>query len=158
MKHLVFVVLLCWSSMALANFKYHGELQLQLQSGEQRQQVFTLQLAREDGAYLFTVGKQQVSLPQPPQKYSLSVVLNKDNTVWVTDFVDEPLAGFSLRLGDYQVALSQNPDARSAPGRYVLTFGEEFYYFSRGPAQINFNFDAHGIAEVEVRGMFKPRR
>ncbi|MCC5450939.1 hypothetical protein LMJ53_04200 [Rheinheimera sp. UJ51] len=158
MKYVVLAWLLCCSHFSYADFKYHGQLQLQTASGEQRQQIFTLQLKREAGAYEFTVGQQQSRFAMPPQSYSLALILQDDSEVWVTDFINQPLHGFTLQLGQYLIKLSKDDNARSARGRFVLEINDESYYFSKGPAQINFNLSDNGINELQVRGMFKPKR
>lgn len=157
MKHLLLALLLC-SSAASADFKYNGDLLLHLMNGEQRSQIFELSLTTEARAYLFQAGAQRARLPTPPQKYSLSLILQNEREVWVTDFAAQPLQAFSLQIADYQINLLQDPQARAARGRFVLQVGEESYYFSRGPAQINFILNQDGITEIEVRGMFKPHR
>lgn len=157
MKYFVLVLWL-FSFVAQADYRYEGELQLQLLNGEQHTQVFPLALTREAGSYLFQVGAQNVRLPAPPQKYALSLILQAEREVWVTDFISQPLQGFSLNIAEYKISLRKDPEARTARGNYVLTFNDEVFYFSRGPAQINFNFNNNGIAEIEIRGMFKPRR
>jgi len=157
MKYLVLVLLL-FSWATKADFNYNGDLQLLLLNGEQRKQEFPLTLTREAGAYVFQVGGQSTRLPAPPQKYSLSLVLQHDREVWVTDFTDRPLQAFTLNIANYQLSLIQDPKARSARGFYVLQVGEERYYFGRGPAQINFLLSQDGITEVQIRGMFKPSR
>lgn len=157
MKHWVLVLLL-FSCIVKADFNHTGDLQLHLLNGDQRSQAFVMSLTTEAGAYLFQVGTQSVRLPSPPQKYSLSLVLQQDREVWVTDFANQALQAFTLTIANYQFSLKQDPIATNARGRFVLQIGEESYYFGRGPAQINFLLNENGITEIEIRGMFKPRR
>lgn len=146
------------SSQALANFSVDGELELLFANGQEQQQVFTLQLVREQGSYIFTAGKQQTRLNAPLQKYSIAMILQNEQDVWVTDFANQPLHGFNFEIAGHSIKLSRELTARVAPGRYVLRFNGEAFYFSRGPGQINFLFNEDGIKEIEVKGMFKPRR
>lgn len=157
MKHWVLVLLL-FSCIVKADFNHTGDLQLHLLNGDQRSQAFVMSLTTEAGAYLFQVGTQSARLPSPPQKYSLSLVLQQDREVWVTDFANQALQAFTLTIANYQFSLKQDPIATNARGRFVLQIGEESYYFGRGPAQINFLLNENGITEIEIRGMFKPRR
>lgn len=157
MKYWV-LALLVFIGQAKADFNYNGELQLHFLNGKQTTAPFVMSLTTEAGAQLFRVGNQNARLPMAPQKYALALVLQRDREVWVTDFADQPLQAFSLSIADYQLRLLQDPQATQARGRFVLYVGEEMYYFGRGPAQINFVFGQNGITDIEVRGMFKPRR
>lgn len=157
MRFLVLTLLLV-SFYSHATFNYDGEVTLQFVNGEQRTQKFSLALIREAGNYLFYIGSQSARVSAPPQKYALSLILQHDSEVWVSDFSDQPLHGFTLRIAGYRVVLKQDPQATAARGRFVLQFGDETYFFGRGPAQINFKLEPNGIVDVEIRGMFKPRR
>lgn len=157
MKSLL-LALLFISFCSHATFSYEGEVKLHLTNGEQRTQKFPLALVREAGNYFFYVGAQSARVPAPPQKYALSLILQHDREVWVSDFTNQPLQGFSLSIADYKVVLKQDAQATTAPGKFILQFGDETYFFARGPAHINFKLEPSGIVEVEIRGMFKPRR
>lgn len=152
------LALLLMSFSSHATFNYEGEVKLHFTNGEQRTEKFSLTLTREAGSYLFNVGSQSARLPAPPQKYSLSLILQQDREVWVTDFADQPLKAFNLSIADYKIVLEHDPQAPTARGKFFLQFGDEIYYFGRGPAQINFKLKPEGIVDVEIRGMFKPRR
>lgn len=157
MKYLL-LALLFVSFCSHATFSYEGEVKLHFTNGEQRTQKFPLALVREAGNYLFYVGTQSARVSAPPQKYALSLILQHDREVWVSDFTNQPLQGFSLSIADYNIVLKQDQQATAARGRFILEFGDETYFFSRGPAQVNFKLEPSGIVEVEIRGMFKPRR
>ena len=152
------VLLLLTSTKVFADFSVEGKLALQFADGQQQQQIFPMQLIREQGSYIFSVGSQQTRLNAPLQKYSLALILQNDQDVWVTDFANQPLNGFTLQIAEYEITLRRDPQARAARGRYVVQLNDEIFYFSRGPGQINFVFNEQGIAEVQVKGMFKPRR
>lgn len=158
MRLLLFSLMLVLSFSVKANFSYNAELEMQLLNGEHRKQHFPLSLTREAGVYLFKVGTQNARLPAPPQKYALTVVLQQDRELWVPDFIDKPLQAFKLSIAGHEISLKREPQAKAARGQFVLQFGKDTYYFGRGPAQINFNLNENGIAEVEIRGMFKPGR
>lgn len=152
------IPLLVFSSSLLANFKLEGTLQLHLQNGQQLTQRFPVELTREEGAYQFTAGALRSRLVSPPQKYSLSLILQNNQDVYVTDFSQSPLQGFQLDIAGQRITLSREVQARAAPGRYVVRLNDEIFYFSRGPGQVNFIFNSEGIAEIRIQGMFKPRR
>jgi hypothetical protein len=152
------LLLLLISSKVCADFSIEGKLALQFSDGRQQQQVFPIQLIREQGNYLFSAGSQQTRLNAPLQKYSLALILQNDQNVWVTDFANQPLTGFLLEIAGYEIALRRDPQARTARGNYQVQFNDEIFYFSSSPGQINFLFNEQGIAEIQVKGMFKPRR
>ncbi|GHG64080.1 hypothetical protein GCM10010919_10390 [Alishewanella longhuensis] len=157
MRFLVLALLLV-SFCSQATFNYEGEVALHYVNGEQRTQKFSLALTREAGNYLFQVGSQSARVAAPPQKYALSLILQHDREVWVTDFTDQPLQAFVLTIADYKIILKQDQQATAARGKFILQFGDETYFFGRGPAQINFKLEPSGIVDIEIRGMFKPRR
>lgn len=147
-----------FSMAARADYHYEGQLQLQVLNGELLSQPFEFSLKQMNQNYQFTIGAQTARLTQPPQRYSVALVLQKEQEVWVSDFTDKPLEAFTLALGDHVIRLEKNAQAKAARGNYILTVGEQQYYFGRGPAQLNFILSPTGISDVEVRGMFKPRR
>lgn len=152
------IMLLVFSTGSLANFKLEGTLKLHFQNGQQLTQSFPITLTREEGAYQFTAGSLRTRISSPPKKYSLSLILQNNQDVYVTDFSQSPLQGFQLDIAGQQITLSRETQARAAPGRYVVKLNDEIFYFSRGPGQVNFLFNDQGIAEVRIQGMFKPRR
>ncbi len=159
MRVLVLVlVLLLLSFNSYATFHYEGKVTLHFLSGEQRTDKFLLSLTRESGSYIFQVGSQSARLPSPPQKYALSVVLQQEREVWISDFAKQPLQAFTLEIAEHKIELKRAPQATTARGGFVIQYGNEEFFFGRGPAQINFNLKQSGIVDIEIRGMFKPRR
>lgn len=159
MLRLVFGFLICLvSNQALANFSITGKLELKFADGQQQQQNYPLQLMREQGSYIFQAGQQQTRLNTPLQRYTIAVILQNEQDVWVTEFANQPLHGFTFDIAGHTLSLSKDPTAKTAPGQFVLRFNDEMFYFSRGPGQINFTFDDQGVAEIQIKGMFKPRR
>jgi hypothetical protein len=157
-RALLALTMILLSFGAAADFMIEGKLKLEQADGQKIQKTFPLTLFREEGHYLFSIGEQQTRLPAPPQKYSLYVILQNDEDIFVTDFSQQPLRAFTLDIAEHRLEVSRDPLARTARGRYVLKLDGETFYFSRGPGQINFIFDQHGIKDVTVQGMFKPRR
>ncbi|OYW95149.1 MAG: hypothetical protein B7Z18_03925, partial [Alishewanella sp. 32-51-5] len=99
------VLLLLMSTKVFADFSVEGKLALQFADGQQQQQAFPMQLIREQGSYIFSVGSQQTRLNAPLQKYSLALILQNDQDVWVTDFANQPLNGFTLQIAEYEITL-----------------------------------------------------
>lgn len=158
MRLLLGMMLLVLSPAGFASFQLEGKLQLHYQNGKKVTQTFPIKLTREEGAYQFHAGILKTRLNSPPQKYSLSLILQNNEDIYVTDFTNEPLQAFQLDIAGYSISLSRELHARAAPGRYVVKMNDEIFYFSRGPGQVNFLFNSDGISEVKIQGMFKPRR
>lgn len=157
-KALLALMAIVLSFSAVADFLIEGQLKLEQSDGQKLQQKFPLALFREEGSYQFSIGEQQTRLPAPPQKYSLYIVLQNDEDLFITDFSQQALKAFTLDIAERRLEVSRDPLARTARGRYVLKLDGEIFYFGRGPGQINFIFDENGIKDVTVQGMFKPRR
>ncbi|MCT8126722.1 hypothetical protein H1D31_11935 [Alishewanella sp. BS5-314] len=155
---LLALIAILLSFSAAADFLVEGKLKLEQADGQKIQKTFPLTLFREEGSYLFSIGEQQTRLPAPPQKYSLYIILQNDEDLFITDFSQLPLRAFILEIAERRLEVSRDPLARTARGRYVLKLDGEIFYFSRGPGQINFIFDQNGVKDVTVQGMFKPRR
>ncbi|MGP9802280.1 hypothetical protein [Rheinheimera sp. NSM] len=141
-----------------AQFDIAGEGKVQLTKGGEQEFDFGFSYFRQDGSYRFIVGRHSLSVHTVPQKYSLALILQNDQQVWVPDFINEPLSGFELQIEGYKLKLYQQPGVDDQPGKFILQFNDESYQFSRGPGQVNFYFTEQGIKDVRVEGMFKPKR
>jgi hypothetical protein len=153
----LFCLLLLFSGFSNAQFDISGEGKVYLLKGSTQQFDFGFSYFRQEGSYRFIVGRHSLTVSSVPKKYSLSMILQNDNQVWVPDFINEPLNGFELELDGYQLKLFRDPDS-DAKGQFVFKLNSETFYFERGPGQVNFLFTEDGIKDVRVEGMFKPRK
>lgn len=151
------LVMLLVTVPALAQFDIDGSGKVVMQNGRQQEFDFGFSLFRQDGRYRFIVGRHSLDVQTVPQKYSLFLILQDEKSVWVSDFINEPLEGFEFAIDEYQIRLFKDAES-NAKGQFILQVNDERFQFSRGPGQINFLFTERGIKEVNVEGMFKPRR
>ena len=156
MKRLALFILLFCSTQAFAQFDISGEGTVYLVNGKSQQFDFGFSYFRQEGSYRFIVGRYNLIVQSVPKKFSLSLVLQDNSHVWVTDFVNEPLAGFEFEIEDYSMKLFREKTDENTV--FVFQLNEEKFYFDRGPGLVNFMFNEDGIKEVRVEGMFKPRK
>ena len=156
-------LLLCFALLFLptasyAQFDIAGKGKVFLNTDKSQDFEFGFRYFRQEGSYRFIVGRHNLTVNSVPRKYSLALILQDDESVWVPDIANEPIRGFELQIGDYSIKLQQDSEADNAKGNFVLHLNDEQFHFSRGPGQINFRFTEDGIKDVRVEGMFKPRR
>lgn len=154
-------MLLClgWASSAWAYFTVPGKGQLVLLDGTKQSLQFGFAFTQKNGTEIFQAGIQEVEVAELPEKYTLALVLHKDEQIWVTDWVNKPVQSFEWSLGKHSFILSKNSDPRyaeKARGGYVLLFDGTPYFFHKNMAQIKFHFNKEGISEVRIEGMFTP--
>lgn len=150
--------LLLFSTLAHGQFDIAGNGSVHRADGTTEPVTLNFKYFRQDGDYHFVAGQQQLVVPSVPQKYSLTVVLQKDNSVWLSEFTNDPLLGFDLKIGSQNIKLYKDPMATKARGNFVLDVNGDVFQFSTGPGRINFLFKEDGIKEVRIEGMFKPGR
>lgn len=145
------------TSSVMAQFDLNGIGSVVLSNGRTEPFDFGFSYFRQEGEYRFIVGRQSINVPSVPQKYSLVLILQNEEFVWVPDFINQPITGFEFNLQQHHIQLFKDETSR-ARGKYILQVNEERFQFSRGPGQINFYFTEQGIKDIRVEGMFKPRR
>jgi hypothetical protein len=142
---------------AMAQFELDGFGSVVLSTGRTEHFDFGFSYFRQEGEYRFIVGRQSINVPSVPKKFSLVLILQNDEYVWVPDFINQPITGFDFHMQQHKIQLFKD-EASHARGKYILQVNNEKFQFSRGPGQINFYFTEQGIKEIRVEGMFKPRR
>jgi hypothetical protein len=154
----------CWLLLLLviappvtAQFDLDGTGSVILSNGRTESFDFGFSYFRQDGDYRFIVGRQSIIVPSVPKKYSLVVILQDEEYVWVPDFINQAISGFDFNLEQHKIQLFKDEKSQ-ARGKYILLVNNEKYQFSTGPGQINFHFTEQGIKEITVEGMYKPRR
>lgn len=141
-----------------AQFDITGTGSLLRADGTTEQVTFGFKYFRQDGNYYFVAGQQQLVVPSVPQKYSLTLVIQKDNSVWLSEFTNDPLFGFELNMGAHKIKLFKDPLNTRARGNFILDVDGELFQFSIGPGRVNFLFEEKGIKEIRIEGMYKPGR
>ncbi|SNY55583.1 hypothetical protein SAMN06297280_2909 [Arsukibacterium tuosuense] len=155
MKMLFGVVSLLFSLSAVAQFQLTGNGSYTLQDGETIPFQYGFGYTRKEGQFHFSAGKQSLVVSSLPQKYSLALILQNEDEVWIPDFVNAPISSFDYEISGFEIKLTQEPELKDGRGNFVLHYDGGRYRFNRGPGQVNFIFNDEGIARVEIKGMFK---
>lgn len=155
MRIFTLVISLLCCLPAFAQFQLTGNGSYTLQDGKNVPLQYGFGYTRIEGQYHFNAGEQSLTVSSLPQKYSLALILQNEDEVWVPDFINAPLIGFEFEISDFKLKLIQEPELKDGRGNYVLHYDGGRYRFNRGPGQINFMFNDEGIAQVEIKGMFK---
>lgn len=147
------------SPVSLAEFQLNGPVRLTLQDGSTQQTEFGFAFLQHEGGYQFQLGPHNMAVEQVPKRYTLALMLNKEQLVWAQDFSKAPLSGFDWQIGQHQLKLFKQKLQPARPGDFVLLIDDLRYHFIEGrPAQIHFHFDEKGISEIEVEAMLQPKR
>ncbi|MDX1676630.1 hypothetical protein [Arsukibacterium sp.] len=155
MKIIIVVFSLLMSFPVFAQFQLTGKGTYTLLDGKTVPFQHGFSYIRKEGQYHFSVGKQSLTVNSVPQKYSLALILQNDDEVWVPDFVNAPLRRFEYEISGFSLKLTQEPDIKDGRGNFILHYDGGRYRFNRGPGQVNFIFNEDGIERVEIKGMFK---
>ncbi len=116
---------------------------------------FGLALHKQQQQYLFRLGQQEMAVADSPRRYTLALVLNEQQQVWVPDFSTAPVSGFEWRLGPHHLKLFK--DSRSQ--LFKLQIDENLYQFtSKKRGQIHFMLSEKGIKEIRVESMLMQGR
>jgi hypothetical protein len=159
MKYIpLYCLLLLLAASCNAQFDITAAGKIHPLTGDSQPINFGFSFVRQEGTYRFIAGSQSLNVHTVPKKYSIVLILQDEQQVWVPDFSQDPVSGFELDIENYQLRLFHDPAMIKARGNYVFQLNGENYYFNRGPAQINFYFTERGIKEVRVEGMFKPSK
>lgn len=155
MKMLIIVISLIFSLPAAAQFQLMGNGSYTLQEGQTVPFQYGFGFTRKEGQYHFNAGKQSLTVSSLPQKYSLALILQNEDEVWVPDFVKAPVSSFEFEISGFAIQLTQDPELKDGRGNFILHYDGGRYRFNRGPGQVNFIFNDEGIERVEIKGMFK---
>jgi hypothetical protein len=155
MKIFIIIISLLFSLPAFSQFQLMGNGSYTLQDGKTVPLQYGFSYIRKEGDFHFSAGKQSLKVSSLPQKYSLAMILQNDDEVWVPDFVNSPIVSFDYEVGSFILKLTQEPELKDGRGNFILHYDGGRYRFDRGPGQINFVFNDEGIARLEVKGMFK---
>ena len=162
MKKFLFLLQLCamlLSPLSYAQFELAGPIELIFADDNKENTVFGFAYLEHEGSYQFSVGPHEMAVEEVPKRYTLALMLNKDQLIWARDFTKKPLKGFDWKVGKHSLQLFKQNLQPARPGDFVLMIDGLRYHFIEGkPAQIHFHFDEKGITEVEVESMVQPKR
>jgi len=162
MKTFLLALLLCatlFSQMCQAQFQLTGPITLTLTDDSKENTEFGFAFLQHEGAFQFSVGPHQMAVEEVPKRYTLALMLSKEQLALAYDFSKKPLKGFDWQIGQHQLQLFKQAMKPARPGDFVLMIDGLRYHFIEGKqAQIHFHFDEKGIIEVEVENMVQPKR
>ncbi len=147
------------SPVAVADFDYTGQGKLLDETGQIQRFQFGFSFLLHEGEYKFNAGRLSMAVDEVPKRYTLELVQNDQQQIWVSDFSKKPLLGFEWQIGDHQLQLKKEPATSPQAGLYKLTVNTTEYFFtSKNRGQIHFKFTDKGISEVEVESMMTQKR
>lgn len=146
------------SPTAIADFDYSGQGQLIDATGQTQSFQFGFSFLQHEGEYKFNAGKFSMAVDEVPKRYTLELVLNDEQQIWVSDFSKKPLIGFEWQIGKHQLQLKKEPATSTRAGLYKLTVDKAEYFFtSKNRGQVHFMFNDKGITEIDVDSMMTPK-
>ncbi|ALZ75092.1 hypothetical protein [Rheinheimera sp. F8] len=162
MKNFLFLLQLLavlLSPFSYAQFELTGPIALTFADDSKENTAFGFAFLESEGAFQFSVGPYKMAVEEVPKRYTLALMLNKDQLIWARDFTKKPLKGFDWKIGKHSLQLFKQQLQPVRPGDFVLMVDGLRYHFIEGkPAQVHFHFDEKGISEVEVESMIQPKR
>lgn len=138
---------------AFADFSYEGKLTLTYPSGQSVEKSMTLSYTQNGYDHSFQVGEHVFQVSGKPESYSIAMLLQPNNLVWVQEFGKGQFESFSLELGEHKFKLIKQILNEPVKGDYIFSVGNVDYFFQQNLAQITFLFNDEGIKEIEVDGM-----
>ena len=78
----------------------------------------------------FIVGEHQYKVPGKPEKYSVAILLQDNNFVWVQEFHSKPLKSFTWQLGEHKISLYKEILRNPVKGDYILSIDDKDYFFN----------------------------
>ncbi len=153
-------LLTLFSSTVSADFNFTGHAKLSLANGSETAVPFGFSFLKAPEGYLFSLGEHQMDVEEVPKRFTLALVLNDKNQVWVTDFSDKPLSGFNWSLPPHSIQLLKQPElVPQRPGDFSLLIdGTRYHFTEKKRGLIHFNFTESGIDSITVESMVMPKR
>lgn len=152
-NRLLLAISFLYTSSAFADFRHDGKLVITYPTGQSTKHDLVLAYTSEGFDHTFQVGKHKFNVSGKPESYSIAMLLQPNNLVWVQEFAKGQFESFSLDIGDYKFKLIKKILNEPVKGDYILSVNNVDYFFQQSLAQITFMFDDDGIKEVEVDGM-----
>lgn len=142
-----------------ADFDYSGHGTLIDETGQTTKFQFGFSFIQQNGEYKFQAGQMSMRVDEVPKRYTLELIQNNKQQVWVSDFSKTPLLGFQWNIGKHQLLLKKEPTTSPRAGQFKLTIDQMDYFFtSKNRGQIHFKFNDTGIAEIDVGSMMTLKR
>lgn len=150
----LFVILLLTPFSLVAEFDLQGEITLVDPYNRTTSKPMSIAYSEETGQGYFSIGGARFKVSSQPEKYSVALVLQANNYVWIQEFSKRPIKTFEWKIADHTISLNKAILEKPVKGDYILTVDENDYFFSKKLAQITFTFnDESGLEGIEVDGM-----
>jgi hypothetical protein len=152
--------LMLFSSAVSADFNFTGQAKLHAVDGQASTIPFGFSFLKAAEGYIFSLGEHQMEVEEVPKRFTLALVLNEQNQVWVTDFSKSPLHGFDWNIAPHSIQLVKQHDlVPKRPGDYTLLInGTRYHFTEKKRGLIHFNFNEKGIDTITVEAMVMPKR
>ena len=158
-SRLLWLASILLSPMVQAEFEYTGQGTLTNKDGQIENFQFGFSFIQQDGEYIFKAGRLSMPVDEVPKRYTLELVQNDKQQVWISDFSKHPLLGFDWKIGEQQLLLTKVAEPSPQAGKYKLTINQTDYFFtSKNRAQVHFKLTSKGIAEIDVDSMMTLKR
>lgn len=147
------------SSIAAADFDYSGQGSFIDETGQSQNFQFGFSFLQHEDGYKFNAGRLSMAVDEVPKRYTLELVLNDKQQIWISEFSKTPLLGFDWQIGTHQLQLKKEVANKPHAGKYKLTIDKTDYFFtSKNRGQIYFKFNSKGIDTIEVGSMMTLKR
>jgi hypothetical protein len=152
--------LMLFSAAVSADFNFSGQATLQLAEGSKTTLPFGFSFLKAPEGFLFSLGEHQMAVEEVPKRFTLALVLNDQDQVWVTDFSHKPLHGFDWKIAPHSIQLLKQTDlVPKRPGNFTLLIdGVRYHFTEKKRGLIHFNFTETGIDTITVEAMVMPKR
>lgn len=150
LRNLLFVLLLA-PFATYADFVEAGKGKLIYPTGLSQPLDFTLGYSKGK----FTAGPLSMKTRSIPEKYSLGIMLYKDEHVMVQEFANGYFTEFDLKIANHSISLKKKTFKEKVKGDYVLTIDGIDYFFTSSIGQVEFILSDKGIKGIEVQGFVK---
>ena len=147
------ISMMTFSSVTIADFSLEGELKAVDPRGKVIKRDMPMAFKQVGDDFKFKIGKFEYKVAGRPEKYSIAIVLQENNFVWVQEFNKRPIKSFEWQLGDHNIRLYKEVLNKPVKGDYILAIDDKDYFFKNKLAQITFNYNDEGIEEITVDGM-----
>ena len=94
-----------YAGLTFADFRHDGKLVLTYPTGQSTEHDLVLSYTSEGFDHKFQVGKHTFNVSGKPESYSIAMLLQPNNLVWVQEFAKGQFETFTLDIGDYKFKL-----------------------------------------------------
>jgi len=145
--------LLFISHVSYADFNYPGKGAVTYPTGVAKS--FEFGFAWQQQTEQFTIGKKAYDMALP-ESYSVAITLAKDdNQVWVQEFNNGYIEGFTWQIGEHTIKLAKRASKDAVKGNYTISLDHKDYFFARSNVSIVIKFADDGITTVAIDGVTK---